>query len=442
MPITGLSFSNVGPFDDIAFGFNQQVNVFTGPNNSGKSTILWVLGELLVYPFITPSRLLRSESPGWKLTHTSNGGAKSVQGTLHTMPEVLLPVYHAVGHTCFIPAQRHGTNFRSPGPIVREGIETRIDKEVDFFVRESPELLREDGLEGLRMRLRGSRVIEGPELARRRNITLSDASLISNDVLIQKIIDLDYAAYRRQRPEMRAIVETVTSLTSEITDGFPMKFLRVGEDRDGLFPQFRTPDGDLPLNVLSQGTQSIMHCLAHFLFGYAEYYDFPPDLEEKPGILIIDEIDAHLHPSWQRRIIPTLTRHFPNLQIFCSTHSPLMLAGLKAGQVQLLRRGPEGKVSVSTNDSDIAGWTADEILRNFLEVASPTDLATAEDVRRLQELWSKDKLTSAEAEELEQLRHTVNRDLLRGPVAAQVEQFAEMLRQAGIGLPAQSSPSE
>ena len=51
MPITGLSFSNVGPFDDIAFGFNQQVNVFTGPNNSGKSTILWVLGELLVYPF-------------------------------------------------------------------------------------------------------------------------------------------------------------------------------------------------------------------------------------------------------------------------------------------------------------------------------------------------------------------------------------------------------
>ena len=303
-------------------------------------------------------------------------------------------------------------------------------------------LLRRMGPEELRMRYRATRASEHPELARRRQLTLSDTSLISNEAIIQKIIDLDYAAYRRQRPETRAIVEKVTLLASEITDGFPIKFLGVDEDEDGLFPQFRTPDGDLPLNVLSQGTQSIMHCLAHFLFGYAEYYDFPPDLEDKPGILIIDEIDAHLHPSWQRRIIPTLTRHFPNLQIFCSTHSPLMLAGLKAGQVQLLRRGPEGKVSVSTNDSDIAGWTADEILRNFLEVASPTDLATAEDVRRLQELWSKDKLTSAEAEELEQLRHTVNRDLLRGPVAAQVEQFAEMLRQAGIGLPAQSSPSE
>ena len=59
--------------------------------------------------------------------------------------------------------------------------------------------------------------------------------------------------------------------------------------------------------------------------------------------MIVDEIDAHLHPSWQRRILPTLTRNFPNLQIFCSTHSPMMLAGLKAGQVQLLRRDENGR---------------------------------------------------------------------------------------------------
>ena len=107
--------------------------------------------------------------------------------------------------------------------------------------------------------------------------------------------------------------------------------MEVADDSEGLYPQFRTPDGDLPLDVLSQGTQSIIQFLARLLFGYAEYYDFPADLEEKPGIFLIDEIDAHLHPSWQRRIIPTLTEHFPNLQIFCSTHSPLMLAGLEGG---------------------------------------------------------------------------------------------------------------
>ena len=44
MPITKLHFTNVGPFEDIEFEFDQQVNVFTGPNNSGKSTALAGLG--------------------------------------------------------------------------------------------------------------------------------------------------------------------------------------------------------------------------------------------------------------------------------------------------------------------------------------------------------------------------------------------------------------
>ena len=58
MPISKLRFSNVGPFDDIEFEFDPQVNVFTGPNNSGKSTALWVLGEVAVYPFRLPRKLL------------------------------------------------------------------------------------------------------------------------------------------------------------------------------------------------------------------------------------------------------------------------------------------------------------------------------------------------------------------------------------------------
>ena len=62
MPIDRLSFSNVGPFDDIEFEFDPQVNVFTGPNNSGKSTALWVLGDIAVFPFNFPRKLLRCKS--------------------------------------------------------------------------------------------------------------------------------------------------------------------------------------------------------------------------------------------------------------------------------------------------------------------------------------------------------------------------------------------
>jgi hypothetical protein len=198
---------------------------------------------------------------------------------------------------------------------------------------------------------------------------------------------------------MHSIIAQVAAIASEVTAGFPMQFLRVAEDQDGLFPQFRTPDGDLPFNVLSQGTQSVMQWLTYLLAGYARYYGYPTNLAEQPGVVLIDEIDAHLHPASQRRVIPALRRHFPRLQIFCSTHSPLMLAGLRPSQLQLCRRDGRGKVTVSRNDTDISGWSADAILRDLLGVAPPPDYETDSRLGRLQELQRLEALSPAEAAE-------------------------------------------
>ena len=261
---------------------------------------------------------------------------------------------------------------------------------------------------------------------------LSYPTMVSDEAVIQKIVDLDYAAYRKRQPAIRETIESVFSIASEIVQGFPMEFLDIVDDETtgGMFLRMKTSLGTVPLDTLSQGTQSLVHSLARCILGYAEFYDFPSDLEDKSGILIIDEIDAHLHPSWQRRVIPTITRHFPNLQIFCSTHSPLMLAGLREGQVHLLRLDEHGEITVSRNESDIIGWTADEILRNFLGVPNPTDIMTAGHVTRLQELRRQEALSEAETQELEQLRHTVSRELLLGPREAQAELFEEELRKA------------
>ena len=431
MPITKLGFSNVGPFDEVEFEFDPQVNVFTGPNNSGKSSALWVLGELLVYPFTMPPKLFRSDERKWRLVIPCAGEVDSIEGTLPADPELLLQVYEKIGYTCYVPAQRHGTNFRSPGPTVVRDPELRLEEELDLFFQDMPALVKQMGIEAVRQAFRQSAYQPvSPELARRRKLMLAGNSLVSDKAVKQKIVDLDYASYRKGRKAIRDTVDKVVSMASEITEGFDIQCLEVADDSEGLFLQLGTPDGDLPLDVLSQGTQSIIQFLARLIFGYAEYYDFPPDLEDKPGILIIDEIDAHLHPSWQRRIIPALTSHFPNLQIFCSTHSPLMLAGLKAGQVHLLQRDESNKVTVSRNEVDIAGWSADEILRSFLGVPDPTDQQTVDHLERLRELRRKRELSQEESEELEGLRDAVSEDLLTGPVAAQMERFAEALERA------------
>ena len=439
MPIASLKLTNVGPFDDIEFEFDRQVNVFTGPNNSGKSTVLWGLRDILVFPSKFPPKMLREGKEAEFEVRLGGETDKKLSGQF---PIVHKPVGYwngerwdqygsmleLVRYTNFIPALRRSTDFRSPGPTVNirqenEGFPQNESQRWEDFASDETEV-------GFRPVIENEDDLHGDELRKRSTLVRSGAFIVSDQRVIQKIIDLDYRSYRRSEPASRAIIVKIGEMAAEITEGFPIKFLGVAEDGRGLFPQFHTPDGNMPLNALSQGTQSLIQWLAHFLIGYAEYYEFPESLEDKPGIFIVDEIDAHLHPSWQRRIIPTLTRHFPSLQIFCSTHSPLMLAGLKEGQAQLLRRDETGKVVVSRNESDIIGWSVDEITRILLDVPNPTDLETVKHLERLQELRHQQTLSAAEAAELEKLRHTVNRKLLGSPGSAQIEEFREVLLRA------------
>lgn len=58
-----------------------------------------------------------------------------------------------------------------------------------------------------------------------------------------------------------------------------------------------------------------------------------------PGIVMIDELDLHLHPKWQRRIIDDLKRSFPELQFICSSHSPFLIQSLKPGELIILQDG-------------------------------------------------------------------------------------------------------
>ncbi len=237
---------------------------------------------------------------------------------------------------------------------------------------------------------------------------------------------------------------------------------------------------DLPLfiGMLSSGTQGIYFWLLYLALRIAHYYHsddwgaYTNDCMKEPAIILIDEIENHLHPLWQRRVIPALVEAFPNAQIFAVTHSPFIVAGLKVGQVHRLYRDEDGAVQAQTNDSDIVGWTVEEILREFMEVNDPTDLqtsdaaaalrwlryqhpgeGTAADWRhgKIKEMTSNSERTPDESAalrwlqkhshsignaidwwetEIEQLRMIVSRDLeAGGTIAAQREIFLEQLNE-------------
>ena len=357
----------------------------------------------------------------WKISFTVDQRDYVNEGFLGaSSSEFLREVNHLqlLGYTSFIPSIRKGTEYRAGATDIQsvEGIPL-------WNFPDYPSNLT-------------------VELRRRQELAATDADLVSDEAVIRRMVDLDYLAYLRRQPEMRQPIEMIAKVASDITEGFPVEYLGIAGEAGSRAPEFRTPDGALALSALSQGTQSIIQWLARFLFGYAQYYNYPDDLLEKPAILMVDEIDVHLHPSWQRRIIPALTNNFPNLQIFCSTHSPLMLAGLGEGQVQLLNRDAEGKVMVSRNRWDMAGWSAEEILRSVLGVRDTMDLTTASEIDRMGELSLKETLTENEKAELEELRGRITQVLPGGPASSQAESFLRFLKEVYSKQESRSTTSD
>ena len=93
----------------------------------------------------------------------------------------------------------------------------------------------------------------------------------------------------------------------------------------------------LPPHLLSQGYQSTFAWIADLL-GHA-FLDEDGQVDPKTleGIVLLDEIDLHLHPTWQRRLVPILRQVFPRLQFIVTTHSPLVLTGFEADEIIGLR---------------------------------------------------------------------------------------------------------
>lgn len=83
-------------------------------------------------------------------------------------------------------------------------------------------------------------------------------------------------------------------------------------------------------------------------------------LEMTPGVVLIDELDLHLHPKWQRRVIGDLRRTFPMLQFICTTHSPFLIQALRSGEELIVLDGQ--------STSDLGHMPVQEIARGIMGV--------------------------------------------------------------------------
>jgi len=130
---------------------------------------------------------------------------------------------------------------------------------------------------------------------------------------------------------------------------------------------FETPTGWVGINELSLGYRTMLAWMIDFTASLFDRYPNSKNPLAEPAILLIDEIDLHLHPKWQRTIIEYLTEIFPNTQFIITAHSPIMVqAAADTNMVLLKREGNRNNIIIDNKPASVEHWRVDQILTSDL----------------------------------------------------------------------------
>jgi len=159
---------------------------------------------------------------------------------------------------------------------------------------------------------------------------------------------------------------------------------------------------EVTLVQLSDGYRSVISLAADLMATIQQ--DFEGGMEAAEGVVMLDELGAHLHPRWKMRIAKALREAFPRLQFLVTTHDPLCLRGLRNGEVAVIERTPRGRVFARTDLPPIEGMRVDQILQSeCFGLRSAMDPDIEREFDQMYRLKSKHTLTSAQQRQLSQL---------------------------------------
>ena len=164
------------------------------------------------------------------------------------------------------------------------------------------------------------------------------------------------------------------------------------------------PDGWIPFWALGLGYRTMTAWIVDLSSRLFERYGELEDPLSGPAVCLIDEIDLHLHPRWQRDLITRLSTLFPRTQFIATAHSPLIVqAAPDANIVVLRRRG--GGVVIDNAPRSVRKWRIDQILTSELfdlPSARPPELDAW--ISERDAILAKAELTDQDQERLTELR--------------------------------------
>jgi hypothetical protein len=169
----------------------------------------------------------------------------------------------------------------------------------------------------------------------------------------------------------------IRDVVRELTDkSFDFdRVAREGRDRFTLYVRTEGNENNpLPIQKSSQGTSSAIAMIG-LIYDYLKSLkqDSTPEVRQRSGIVVIDEVDAHLHPAWQQKIVTILHDRFPKVQFIFTAHNPIVVAGCLEDEVCVLRKNRERGFSLVQFPNDFIGWQMEEIYRKVFDIENPDD---------------------------------------------------------------------
>jgi hypothetical protein len=329
-----LSLTNIGPFKDVEFDFGFLWTVLLGNNGCGKSTVLRSIALALSgdddQAISIGGNLLKAGE--------ANGVVRVTVGSIEYETKLIRDRERVIVRCGQVPPLRSGSLLTMGFPAVR-GAEvgpTEPRQHTSFPYARVDDVVP---------------LIHGGLDARMNNVR---QWIVNNYVRSQ---DTTVAAGIRARS--RAMIDTFFKILDDMVPGFKLQFHSC--DTKTFEIQLLTSDGIIPMGYVSQGMNSTIGWVGVLLQRMFEVHEGIASPEKKHALLLIDEIDSHLHPEWQRLLVSKIVQNFPNLQVIASTHSPLVVGNLEPGSVFKFTRHDD-HVSVDKLEQSFKGFRADQIL--------------------------------------------------------------------------------
>jgi hypothetical protein len=282
------------------------------------------------------------------------------------------------------------------------------------------------------------------------------------DNLKQWIVNLDAKttdtrtrASREEAARAEKLLAAFFKVFGAFVPGVTCKFAGIQKSTEKWTVLVETDDGKIPVDYLSQGAGSVLCWIGTVLQRLYEIYpnSEAPEKTER-ALVLIDEVDAHMHPQWQRLLMLTLKQTFKEVQVITTTHSPLVVANVGLEQIVVLSREkgggvhsylPADELKALGLSTDLTALRADQLLTSPLfGLPSARSPVAGQRIARYAELRTKrdEELSDEQRHDRETLRRYIINELHAGELRSELSTELRNEAESPVGDREASKPVE